>query len=126
MFSEYRILIFSENPDQLMPFYRDALELELERKLDIPNDYGYMFKATDTCKIWLGKHSGVHGKNTEPFRHIINLYTDDVEGWYQKVQKHPEVTIVLPPELTPTSTPEHPRYVCTFLDPEGNCLQFMS
>ena len=33
MFHKYRILIFSEHPDELMKFYRDVLGLELEKKL---------------------------------------------------------------------------------------------
>ena len=48
MFSEYRILIFSENPDKLMKFYRDTLGMKLEKKLDIPNDYGYMFQHVNS------------------------------------------------------------------------------
>lgn len=42
-FSKYRILIYSQNPDELMKFYRDVLEFKLIDQLNIPGDYGYMF-----------------------------------------------------------------------------------
>jgi uncharacterized glyoxalase superfamily protein PhnB len=125
MFSKYRILIFSENPDELMKFYRDDLKLKLVKKLDIPNDYGYMFEVSGDMLLWLGKHSDVKGKTKEPFRHIFNLYTDEVQKWYEKLKDVKGVTFILKPSLTPFATKENPVYVCTFLDPENNCWQFM-
>jgi uncharacterized glyoxalase superfamily protein PhnB len=124
MFSKYRILIFSENPDELMRFYRDVLGLKLLNKLDIPNDYGYMFEVSGQMWLWIGKHSNVHGQNQDADRHIFNLYTDDVQKWYEKI-KAKKAEIILPPTLTPFATPENPIYVCTFLDPERNTWQFM-
>ncbi len=125
MFSKYRILIYSENPDKLMEFYRDVLELQLEQKLDIPNDYGYRFVINGEMQLWIGKHSEVKSKNTEPFRHIFNLYPTSVTEWYNKIKDAPGVTIICEPQETPFSTPENPTYVSTFLDPENNCWQFM-
>lgn len=124
MFTAYRILIFSENPDELMKFYRDVLELKIEKKLDIPNDYGYMFDVSGEMKLWIGKHSEVHGKSKEPDRIIHNLFTDNVQGWYEKV-RDAGINIVLKPELTPFATKDDPVYVCTWDDPEGNRWQFM-
>ncbi len=123
MFSHYRILLYSEDPDELMKFYRDVLGLELEQKLDIPNDYGYRFTIHDEYKLWIGKHSEIHGKNKEPFRHIFNLYVNSVSMSYEKIRDKAE--IISTPEETPFSTIENPVYVSTFLDPEKNCWQFM-
>lgn len=123
MFSHYRILIYSENPDQLMKFYRDTLELQLENKLDIPNDYGYMFTVNGDWKLWIGKHSEIHGVAKEPFRHIFNLYVTSVSEWYNKIKER--AAIVSEPQLTPFATDDNPVYVSTFLDPEKNCWQFM-
>lgn len=123
MFSHYRILIYSENPDKLMEFYRDILELKLENKLDIPNDYGYMFTISGDFKLWIGKHSQVRGVTKEPFRHIFNLYVTSVTEWYEKIKDKAE--IISPPQRTPFATQENPVYVSTFLDPEKNCWQFM-
>lgn len=125
MFSEYRILIFSENPDELMKFYRDTLGMKLEKRYTLPDDYGYMFLVTEKLRLWIAKHSEVHGKNKESFRHIFNLYVNSVEEWYNKIKNHPQVEIVCVPQKTPLYTKENPMYVSTFLDPEGNCWQFM-
>ena len=122
-FTSYRILIFTENPDKLMPFYRDVLEMEVEKKLDIPNDYGYMMIVNDYLRLWIGRHSEVKGKSTDPFRHIFNLYVESVSAWYEKVKN--KSTVIAEPQLTPFATPENEVYVCTFQDPEGNCWQFM-
>ena len=121
----YRILIWSENPDELMKFYRDTLGLELALKLDLPNDYGYAFKVGDNM-LWIGKHSEIKGKNKDKFRHIFNLYVEDVFEWYEKLKDHKDVIVVQPPMKTPPSKEDNPRYVFTFLDPEDNCLQFMN
>lgn len=125
MFSKYRILIFSKNPDRLMKFYRDVLELKLESALKLPNDYGYMFIVNKEFKIWIGKHDGVAEKNPDPFRHIFNLYVKSVSKWYNKIKDNKEVKIICKPTETPFSKPDDRWYVSTFLDPEGNCLQFM-
>ena len=125
MFSHYRILIYSETPDELMKFYRDVLQLELEQHLDIPNDYGYRFKVHGDFQIWIGKHSEIHGPAKEPFRHIFNLYVTSVSEWYNKIKDTEGVEIVSAPQLTPFATYDNPVYVSTFLDPEKNCWQFM-
>jgi hypothetical protein len=122
----YRLLIWSENPDKLMEFYKDVLELEPTTKLTLSNDYGYGFKITDVMRIWIGKHSDVKGKNKDPFRHIVNLYVDDVFEWYEKLKDNKDITVIQQPVETPLSKPESKKYVFTFLDPEGNCLQFMN
>ena len=125
-FSKYRILIFSQNPDKLMPFYRDVLGLEFLEKLDIPGDYGYMLRVSGDLWLWLGKHSKVKGKAKENFRHLFNLYPDEgVDYWYNKLKKIKNATIVAKPFLAPFSTPKNQVWFCTFLDPEGNCWQFV-
>lgn len=126
-FTKYLILIYSENPDKLMEFYRDVLELKLVDQLDIPGDYGYMLQvAGDEYKVWIGKHSEIHGKAKENFRHLFNLYPEEgVMHWYNKIKDNPQVTIVAEPFLAPFSTPDDEWWFSTFLDPEGNCWQFV-
>ena len=122
----YRILIWSENPDKLVKFYNEILDLEIVKKYDLPNDYGYALKVNDNLLIWIGQHSKIKGRAKEPFRHIFNLYVDDVFDWYEKLKSRKDVEIVAKPFKTPPSTKEDPKYAFTFLDPEGNCLQFMN
>lgn len=126
--SNYRILIWSKNPDKLKKFYEDVLELEQVLKIDIPDDYGYAFKIGETdLLLFIGKHSEVSEKNKDTFRHMFNFYVDDVQGWYEKIKDLNEVTIIQEPMITPpTRSAEVKKYVCTFLDPEGNCFQFMN
>lgn len=125
-FTQYRILIYSEDPDKLAPFYRDTLKLKLLNKLDIPKDYGYMFEVTENANLWLGKHSQIKGKVKENFRHLFNLYpSEGVDYWYKKVKNVAGVTIVAEPYLAPFSTKDNQVWFCTFLDPEGNCWQFV-
>ncbi len=125
-FTKYLILIFSENPDKLLKFYQDVLGLPLIDQLDIPGDYGYMLKISNDHKLWLGKHSEIKGKAKENFRHQFNLYpAEGVEYWYKKIKDNPQVTIVAKPFLAPFSTKENQTWFCTFLDPEGNCWQFV-
>lgn len=139
MFKGTRILLWSQNPDKLMEFYRDILGLELEDKTDIPEkdgiaaDYGYMFFLTEDKKdkVWIGKHSDVIGYSKEPLRIMHNLYTDEVQKWYEQVKKASEseeyssVKILCEPTKTPFYSEDLPWYVCTFSDPEGNTWQFM-
>lgn len=126
MFSKYRILIYSENPDKLMQFYQDVLEFKLLDKLSLPDDYGYMLNVVGDLNVWIGKHSEVHGSARENFRHLFNLYPEEgVEFWYNKIKDKPGVTIVAQPFEAPFSTPTNEVWFCTFLDPEGNCWQFV-
>lgn len=131
MFKGTRILIWSGNSDKLMEFYRDVLELKLEEKTDIPEkdgiapDYGYMFLISENGdKVWIGQHSEVKGISKEPVRIMHNLYTDDVQKWYEKV-KNAGCKILCEPTKTPFYSDKLPWYVSTFLDPEGNSWQFM-
>lgn len=125
--THYRLLVWSVNPDKLKDFYINVLGLELINHLDLPDDYGYMLKAkNDIFRIWVGKHSEVNGKNKDKYRHIINLYVEDVYEWYEKLKNNNEVEIICKPFRTPPSTDDNPKYCFTFLDPEGNCFQFMN
>ena len=125
-FTKYRIILYSENPDELMKFYRDDLGFKMVEHLDIPGDYGYMLNVIGDLNVWIGKHSEVKGKAKENFRHLFNLYqTEGVEYWYKKLKDNQKVTIIAKPFLAPFSTKEIQVWFCTFLDPEGNCWQFV-
>lgn len=125
-FTNYRILIYSETPDKLMKFYTDVLGFKFLDKLNIPGDYGYMLQVVGNLNVWIGKHSEIKGKAKESFRHLFNIYPEEgVEFWYIKIKDNPLVTIVAKPFLAPFSTKENQVWFCTFLDPEGNCWQFV-
>ena len=130
MFKGTHILIWSENPDKLMEFYRDVLQLTVTEKVDLPAispvgaDYGYQMNSGDVPICWIGRHSEVKGISKEPVRLMHNMKTDEVQKWFEIVKKA-GCKILQEPGLTPFSTPENQIYVSTWLDPDGNCWQFM-
>lgn len=130
MFSGTHILIWSFNPDELVKFYTDVLELEVKEKVDLPaknevgEDYGYQLFSGDVKICWIGKHSEVLGRSKEPVRIMHNLYTNEVQKYFEKV-KAAGMEILQEPAETPFSSDDDLTYVCTWLDPEGNCWQFM-
>lgn len=120
------MFIFSENVEELINFYTGALELEIVGKLELPEDYGYAVRVAPNYDLWLADHSRVSGENTDKFRHMLNLYTDRVKYFYNKVKNYPGVEIIQKPIAMSKFNPDEKiRYVCTFTDPEGNCLQVM-
>jgi len=127
MITKYKAFIFSGDPDKLVRFYIDILGFKILSELKLPNDYGYMIESEPGCQIWVAQHSEVKGYNKDPYRHIVNMYTNDVLGLYEKIKEAEGVKVVQEPidmgEFNPGAAG---RTVFTILDPEGNCLQFMS
>lgn len=124
----YRMLLWSENPDKLMPFYRDVLGMDIVLKIDLPDDYGYALEAGDSMPMWIGRHGDVVGKSKEPFRHMVNFYVDDVRACYEEIKDRDDIEIIQKPMVTPPTRDKDESeqlYVITFLDPEGNCVQLM-
>ena len=124
-FAKYKYFLFSENPDELVKFYINSLGCTIRKKLDFPKDYGYSVRSNDQYDFWLAKHDQVHGKNQDPYRHMLNIYTDHVQPVFEKVKEYPGVTIVQEPICMGEFAPGETNFVCTILDPDGNCLQFM-
>src|SRR5215470_2616796 len=96
--------IWSEDLNRLLPFYRDVLRLSVT--IDTP---GF---------VVLGPHSEVHGRNTDPARHMIGLKTDDITGDYKRL-KDAGVDFVEAPTDYPNVR------VATLKDPDGNLVQLL-
>ena len=124
MFSKYRLFIFTENPDKLVLFYRDVLDMKILKKLELPKDYGYSVEVAPGYTLWIAEHSEVSGKSTEQVRIMLNIYCDEITKYYQKVKKS-GVKIIQKPICMGEFNPGEERFVFTFNDPEGNCIQFM-
>ena len=107
--------IWSEDLNNLLPFYRDIVGLPVGFEgegfvtLGDPNAPG----------IALGTHSEVHGPATDPNRHIVGLETDDIEADFQRL-KGKGVEFI----EEPTGADSNVR-VATFKDPEGNLIQLL-
>lgn len=94
--------------------------------MNIQGDYRYLLQVVGDSYLWIGKHSEIHGKAKESYRHIFNLNPDEgVTYWYNKVKDNPLVTMVASPNLAPFSISENQVWFCTFLDPEENCWLFV-
>jgi predicted enzyme related to lactoylglutathione lyase len=116
--SRYRISIYSEDPDTLQNFYRAVLCLPFDRKIDVPDDYGYVFLLSANFEVFIAKHSEITGKTKEKVRHIFDLQVADVEKEFKTIlTRYPNLDVVAAPFQAPCSI------VATFADPEGNCWQ---
>ena len=124
MFSKYRLFIFSPDPDKLVTFYRDILDMKILKKLELPKDYGYSIEVAPEYTLWIAKHSEVSGHSREPVRTMLNIYCDEIERYFAKI-KISGVKIIQEPICMGEFNPGEERFVFTFHDPEGNCLQFM-
>lgn len=123
---KYRISIFSANPENLMKFYTVVLGFKLLVSVDRADDYGFGIEVAPGYKLWIAKHSEVRGKSTEPFRHMLSLYVDDIQAYFDAVRRHDAELIVEDPTLTCSNIPGEERWAGSFLDPDGNCVQVMA
>src|SRR5215470_15446051 len=69
--------IWSENLNNLLPFYRDVLGLEVTTETP-----GFVVLGG----LWLGTHSEVHGRNADPARHMIGLTSNDLTGDWKRLK----------------------------------------
>lgn len=108
--------LWSEDLNNLLPFYRDTLGLEPGRGMDgfIAFDGGQGGSASFN----LGTHSEVHGPNKDPMRHMVAFVTDDMAGTVAEL-KAKGVQFLSEPAKFDTVT------VSTFSDPEGNLVQLL-
>jgi catechol 2,3-dioxygenase-like lactoylglutathione lyase family enzyme len=68
--------IWSEDVNNLLPFYRDLLGFKVGLQMEgfvVLGDLG-------TPTLALGTHSEVRGRNADPARHMVGLATDDVDA----------------------------------------------
>lgn len=68
--------IWSEDLNNLLPFYRDVLGLPV----GIESPGFVVFGDQTQPALAIGTHSEVHGRTAEPARHMVGLVTDDIKG----------------------------------------------
>ena len=106
------ININSEQPEALREWYADVLELT-------PAAFpGGAFDVGGAQLIFDG-HSEVHGKAAEPQRVLINFFVDDLAAERERLLAK-GVEFIREPERE-----EWGGLITTFLDPDGNYLQFI-
>jgi predicted enzyme related to lactoylglutathione lyase len=106
--------IWSEDINNLLPFYRDTLGLKVG--LDAP---GFVVLGDPNAPaLALGTHSEVHGSAKEPARHIVGFETDDIQGDSSRLKSAGVQFIEEPTQM-------QGGWIATFKDPEGNYVQLL-
>ena len=98
----------------LLPFYRDVLGL----KVGFESPGFVVLGELDAPALALGTHSEVHGRNSDPARHMVSLATNDVRTDWKRL-KAAGVEFVEDP------TDYGNVRIATLKDPEGNLVQLM-
>ena len=106
--------IWSENLDNLLPFYHDLLGLPVAIQLP-----GFaVLGAPGAPTLALGTHSEVRGRNADPARHMVGLATDDVDTDWKRLK-------AAGVEFIETPTDYGQLRIATLKDPEGNLIQLL-
>jgi predicted enzyme related to lactoylglutathione lyase len=106
--------IWSEDLNNLLPFYRDVLGFKVGLQIE-----GFVILGElGTPALSLGTHSEVRGRNTDPARHMVGLGTDDVDADWKRLK-------AAGVEFVEAPTNYGQLRIATLKDPEGNLLQLL-
>jgi predicted enzyme related to lactoylglutathione lyase len=106
--------VWSEDLNNLLPFYRDVLGLKVTQESP-----GYVVLGGDPSGatwIGLGTHSEVHGANTDAARHMVGFMSDDITADWKRL-KEAGVDFIEDPNNYGD------MLIATLKDPEGNLIQ---
>ncbi len=106
--------IWSENLNNLLPFYRDVLGLPI--LMESPGHVLLGADSPESPALGLGTHSAVRGRNTDPARHMVGFMSDDIQADWQRL-KAAGVEFIEDP------TDDGYLIIATLKDPEGNLVQ---
>jgi predicted enzyme related to lactoylglutathione lyase len=105
--------IWSEDLNNLLPFYRDVLGMKVS--MESPR-YVILGNDMNGPGLALASHSDVHGRNPDPARHMVALATDNCQADWERL-KAAGVEFVQDP------TAGDGPVIATLKDPEGNLVQ---
>ena len=107
--------IWSEDINNLLPFYRDVLGLKVT--MESPG-YALVGQASpDAPAVLLGTHSEVRGRNNDPSRHMVGFSSDDLRGDWERLKAAGVEFVEDPTDF------EDGMSIATLKDPEGNLVQ---
>ena len=110
--------IWSEDLNNLLPFYRDVLGLKVA--FESPEFVGFGERAEGGGYrgpyLGLGTHSEVKGSAADPYRHMAGLESDDVDSDFRRLTAAGVEFIEQP-------TTYGELRIATLKDPEGNIVQ---
>lgn len=106
--------IWSEDlKKNLLPFYRDVIGLKVA--IETP-EFVLFGKGVESPGLGLGTHSEVRGKAPDPYRHMVGLTSDNLDGDYSRLESAGVEFIEKP-------TAYDGVRIATLKDPEGNLVQ---
>jgi predicted enzyme related to lactoylglutathione lyase len=106
--------IWSEDLNNLLPFYRDVLGLKVTME---SAEHALLGAASpDAPALGLGTHSEVHGRNADPARHMVGFTSDDLAADWERLKAAGVEFIEDPTDYGGLS-------IATLKDPEGNLVQ---
>jgi len=109
------VTIWSENLHNLLPFYRDVLGLKVVTE---STDFVLLGEdRPDAPALALGTHSEVHGRNTDPARHMVGFTSDDLKADWKRLKEAGVEFIEDPTDYGDDMS------IATLKDPEGNLIQ---
>ena len=106
--------IWSADLNNLLPFYRDVLGLEVA----LHSPRFVVLGEAGAPTIGLGTHSGVRGRNADPARHMVGLATDDLVADWTRLKAAGVEFVEDPTDYGTVS-------IATLKDPEGNLVQLL-
>jgi predicted enzyme related to lactoylglutathione lyase len=101
--------------NNLLPFYRDVLGLKVA--MESPGFVLFGEDRPDAPALALGTHSEVHGRNTDPARHMVGFTSDNLAADWQRLKEAGVEFIEDPTEYGDDMS------IATLKDPEGNLVQ---
>ena len=114
--------IWSEDGKKLGAFYRDVLGLKetfMEGEHAASSEAAGYFTFDGGNGTWIGvaTHSEVHGRASDPHRHMFGLTVDDVKSEYGRLKGKGVEFIEEPTDYGGG------YWIATLKDPEGNLIQ---
>lgn len=106
---------WSEDLNNLLPFYRDVLGLKV-----VHESQGFVVlgeEQSDRATFALGTHSEVHGRNADPARHMVAFTSDDLTADWKRLKEAGVEFIEDPTDYGGDMS------IATLKDPEGNLVQ---
>jgi predicted enzyme related to lactoylglutathione lyase len=107
--------IWSEDLNNLLPFYRDVLGLKVVN--ESPGFVVLGEDGQDSATLGLGTHSEVHGHNSDPARHMVAFTSDDLVADWKRLKDAGVEFIEDPTDYGGDMS------IATLKDPEGNLVQ---
>jgi predicted enzyme related to lactoylglutathione lyase len=112
--------IWSEDLNNLLPFYRDVLGLKIAS--ESPEFVSFGERADGGAYLGaylgLGTHSEVKGNASDPYRHMVGLESNDVDADFARLTAAGVEFIEKPTDYGGLR-------IATLRDPEGNIVQLL-